>query len=80
MSVDDLRFRKPDGTLARVEELAAINLINLTFKEGESKSFSVDVVFPEAADHWYYLNAMINGTLQSWDEREAVCFRILERE
>ena len=74
----DHGYRKPDGTIARVDELAAISLNNVTLKEGESKSFSVDVVFPEAGDHWYYLNAMLKGTSQFWDEREAVRFRILD--
>lgn len=76
----DHGYRKPDGALARVEELAAINLNNVILTEGESKSFSVDVVFPQAGDHWYYFNAMIKGTSQCWDEREAVCFRILDKE
>ncbi len=72
----DHGYRKPDGTIAQVDELAAIDLKNVTLKAGESKSFSVDVVFPQAGDHSYYLNAMIKGTSQHWDEREAVCFRI----
>jgi hypothetical protein len=72
-------YRLPDGTFAPVDELAAINLNNRTLDVGESKSFSVDVVFPEAGDQYYYLNAMIKGQ-QNWDEREAVLFRILEKE
>ncbi len=74
----DHGYRKPDGTIADVDELAAINLKNVTLHEGESKSFSVDVVFPQVGDHWYYLNAMIKGPTQNWDEREAFSFRILE--
>lgn len=75
----DHGYRKPDGTIARVDELAGISLNNVTLKEGESKSFSVDVVFPQAGDHWYYLNAMLKGASQCWDEREAVRFRILDK-
>ncbi len=54
--------------------------VDVTLREGESKSFSVDVVFPQAGDQWYYLNALIKGPSQFWDEREAFCFRILDEE
>ncbi|MBL8816637.1 MAG: hypothetical protein JNL58_11450 [Planctomyces sp.] len=70
--------RNPDGTMAQMEETAAFDLKNSFVNEGESKSFSFDVTFPESGDHTFYLNAFIKGATQNWDEREAVMFHILE--
>jgi hypothetical protein len=71
-------YRLPDGAISNVNELAAINLNNRFLKVGESKSFSIDVVFPESGNQTYYLNAMIKGSTQNWDEREAITFRVSE--
>ena len=76
----DHGYRRPDGSIAQVEEIAALDLMETMMHTGESKSFKVNVTFPESGDRSYYLNALIRGATQHWDEREAMTFRILEPE
>jgi hypothetical protein len=76
----DHGYRRPDGTIAPVDEMAALDLKETYVPTGESKSFSFTVMFPEAGVHSYYLNALLRGATQHWDEREAMTFRILEPE
>lgn len=76
----DHRYRRPDGTIAPVDEVAALDLKETYVQAGESKSFSFTVTFPESGVHSYYLNALLRGATQHWDEREAMTFRVLEPE
>ncbi len=74
----DHSYRLPNKELGKVEELAAIDLGNTQTGVGESKSFTLNVTFPEAGNQLYYLNAMMAGTTQHWDMRNVVEFRVTD--
>lgn len=73
----DHHYRQPDGSLATVNELAAIDLGDTPLPAGGSRVFQMTAVFPDSGEHTYYLNAMLRGHTQA-DKREAVTFRIAD--
>jgi hypothetical protein len=72
-------YRLPSRQLAPVDELAALDLKETKLDVGQSKTFSLNVTFPAAGEHAYYINVMIDGETQSWDKREVCMFHIVEK-
>lgn len=74
----EYEYRKPDSPIKSAKEIAAVNLNDTLIGEQETKSFSLDVTFPESGQHTYYLNALIKGPTQNWDLNEAFTFQVLQ--
>jgi hypothetical protein len=73
-------YRRADRTLQaeKVAELAALDLGEAVLARGETKTFSLSVTFPKAGRQRWYVNAMVLGPSQAWDNMQGYTFDIRE--